>query len=141
RGLPLWSPAAGGAAAAARALAAATPVRRVERLRLTHGEDPIARLRNYLPLDLLTLTHADLEATGLYRLMRAAGTTLHSARQSIGAKAATATEAAALAEEPGAPLLTMQRTAFDDTGRAVEYGTHLYRASRYTFELQLLIRP
>ncbi|GAA2039643.1 GntR family transcriptional regulator [Streptomyces carpaticus] len=127
--------------AAALGLAEGTPVRRVERLRLTHGEDPIARLRNYLPLDLLTLTHADLEATGLYRLMRAAGTTLHSARQSIGAKAATATEAAALAEEPGAPLLTMQRTAFDDTGRAVEYGTHLYRASRYAFELQLLIRP
>ncbi|MFB4195182.1 GntR family transcriptional regulator [Streptomyces carpaticus] len=127
--------------AAALGLAEGTPVRRVERLRLTHGEDPIARLRNYLPLDLLTLTHSDLEATGLYRLMRAAGTTLHSARQSIGAKAATAAEAAALAEEPGAPLLTMQRTAFDDTGRAVEYGTHLYRASRYAFELQLLIRP
>ncbi len=34
----------------------------------------------------------------------------------------------------------MQRTAFDDKGHAVEYGTHLYRASRYTFELQLLIR-
>jgi DNA-binding GntR family transcriptional regulator len=127
--------------AAALGIAEGAPVRRVERLRLTHGADPIARLRNYLPLDLMPLTKDELEATGLYRLMRGAGTTLHSARQSIGARAATAAEAAILEEEPGAPLLTMQRTAFDDTGRAVEYGAHLYRASRYTFELQLLIRP
>lgn len=125
--------------AAALGVAEGTDVRLVERLRLTHGE-PIAHLRNHLPLTPLAPTPEELEATGLYRLMRAAGTTLHSARQSIGARSATPAEAALLAEPPAAPLLTMQRTAFDDTGRAVEYGTHLYRASRYTFELQLLIR-
>lgn len=37
-------------------------------------------------------------------------------------------------------MLTMTRTTFDDTGRAVEYGSHLYRASRYTFDFQLLVR-
>ncbi len=126
--------------AAALGVAEGEEVRRVERLRLTHGE-PIARMRNYLPSELLDPTPQDLEFTGLYRLMRAAGTTLHSARQSIGARAATAEEAELLAEPAGAPLLTMERTAFDDTGRAVEYGSHLYRASRYAFELQLLIRP
>src|SRR6266545_2272155 len=36
--------------------------------------------------------------------------------------------------------LTMQRTAFDDTGRAVEYGSHLYRASIYSFEFVLTSR-
>lgn len=36
-------------------------------------------------------------------MMRAAGITLHSARQSIGARAATAAEAERLAEEAGAP--------------------------------------
>ncbi|KOG85743.1 GntR family transcriptional regulator, partial [Streptomyces varsoviensis] len=41
----------------------------------------------------------------------------------------------------GAPLLTMERTTFDDTGRAVEFGSHVYRASRYAFEFQLLVRP
>ena len=50
---------------------------------------------------------------------------------------ATAEEAERLAEPAGAPLLTMQRTTFDDTGRAVEFGTHIYRASRYSFEFQL----
>jgi GntR family transcriptional regulator len=35
----------------------------------------------------------------------------------------------------------MERTAFDDSGRAVEYGSHIYPASRYTFDFQLLVRP
>ncbi|RKN40110.1 GntR family transcriptional regulator [Streptomyces hoynatensis] len=126
--------------AAALGLAPGAEVRRLERLRLTHGE-PIALLRNYLPVGLLAVDRTALEGTGLYRLMRAAGTTLHSARQSIGARAATAEYAELLAEPVGAPLLSMERTAYDDTGRPVEYGSHLYRATRYAFELQLLIRP
>lgn len=112
----------------------------VERLRLAHGE-PMAYLRNHMPSGLLALDTARLEATGLYRLMRGAGITLHSARQSVGARAATAEEAERLGEIAGAPLLTMQRTTFDDTGRAVEFGSHIYRASRYSFEFQLLVRP
>ncbi|MGQ5654824.1 UTRA domain-containing protein, partial [Streptomyces sp. EKR5.2] len=82
-----------------------------------------------------------LEATGLYRMMRGVGITLHSARQSVGARCATPEEAERLGEPEGAALLTMQRTAYDDTGRAVEYGTHIYRASRYAFDFQLLVRP
>jgi len=31
----------------------------------------------------------------------------------------------------------MVRTAWDTSGRALEYGSHLYRASRYSFELNL----
>ena len=34
----------------------------------------------------------------------------------------------------------MTRTAYDHAGHAVEYGSHVYRASRYTFELTLLAR-
>ncbi|WP_049576784.1 GntR family transcriptional regulator [Streptomyces sp. SBT349] len=126
-------------AAVALGVAEGSEVCRIERLRLTHG-DPLAFLRNYLPPWLPPLSRAELEATGLYRLMRTGGTTLHSARQSIGARAATQEEATLLNERPGAPLLSMRRTAFNDKGLPVEYATHLYRASRYTFELQLLIR-
>ncbi|MFG2682365.1 myo-inositol degradation transcriptional regulator [Streptomyces sp. NPDC048392] len=126
--------------AAALGVAEESDVHRIERLRLTHGE-PMAYLCNYLPPGLLDLGTVQLEATGLYRLMRAAGITLHSARQSIGARAATTGEAERLAEDEGAPLLTMERTTFDDTGRAVEFGTHTYRPSRYSFEFQLLVRP
>ncbi|MVO86174.1 UTRA domain-containing protein [Streptomyces sp. p1417] len=126
--------------AAALGVAEGSDVHLVERLRLAHGE-PMAHLRNRIPAGLLPLDTERLEATGLYRLMRAAGITLHSARQSVGARAAGAEEAGLLAEAEGAPLLTMERTTFDDTGRAVEFGSHIYRASRYSFEFQLLVRP
>lgn len=126
--------------AASLGIAEGDEVHLVERLRLAHGE-PMACLRNHIPSGLLALDTAPLEATGLYRLMRAAGITLHSARQSVGARAATADEGERLGEPVGAPLLTMQRTTFDDTGRAVEFGSHIYRASRYSFEFQLLVRP
>ncbi len=126
--------------AAALGVAEGTEVHRVERLRLAHGE-PMAYLRNHLPAGLLALETGRLEGTGLYRMLRAAGITLHSARQSVGARAATPEEAGFLAEPEGAPLLTMGRVTFDDTGRPVEHGSHSYRASRYSFEFQLLVRP
>ncbi|MBA4860743.1 GntR family transcriptional regulator [Streptomyces sp. PSKA54] len=125
--------------AAALGIAEGSDVIVLERLRLTHGQ-PMAFLCNFLPAGLLQLDTAKLEATGLYRMMRAAGITLHSARQSIGARCATVDEAERLEETEGAALLTMQRTAYDSTGRIVEYGTHIYRASRYAFEFQLLVR-
>lgn len=111
----------------------------LERLRCTHGQ-PVAFLCNYLPPALLDLDTPRLESTGLYSMLRTAGITLHSARQTIGARAATEEEGTRLEERPGAALLTMQRTAYDDTGRPVEYGTHIYRASRYAFDFQLLVR-
>ncbi|MGA4864601.1 GntR family transcriptional regulator [Streptomyces lavendulocolor] len=126
--------------AAALGVPEGTDVRYVERLRFAHDE-PVARLRNHLPLGLLDLDTELLEGTGLYRMMRGAGITLHSARQKVGARAAIGLEAELLTEEKGAPLLTMERTTFDDTGRAVEFGSHIYRASRYAFEFQLLVRP
>ncbi|MFJ8149522.1 GntR family transcriptional regulator [Streptomyces sp. NPDC096094] len=125
--------------AAALGIAEGGEVTVLDRLRLTHGQ-PVALLRNYLPATLLDLDDARLESTGLYRMMRASGITLHSARQTVGARSATRTEADRLDEREGAALLTMQRTAYDDTGRPVEYGTHLYRASRYAFDFQLLVR-
>ena len=107
-----------------------------DRLRYAEGE-PLALMRNHVPAGLLSLAAADLEAHGLYELLRAAGISLKIAKQSIGARAATAGEARALAENKGAPLLTMTRSAYDDQGRAVEYASHIYRASRYSFDLTL----
>ncbi|MFB7352594.1 GntR family transcriptional regulator [Streptomyces gardneri] len=129
--------------AAALGVPEGTDVHYLERLRTAYGE-PMAYLRNHLPAGLLGPDEPDtgrLETTGLYRMLRSAALTLHSARQSIGARAATPEEAALLDEQEGAPLLTMERTTYDDTGRAVEHGSHLYRAARYSFELQLMVRP
>jgi DNA-binding GntR family transcriptional regulator len=107
-----------------------------ERLRYAEAE-PLALMRNHVPASLLRLTAEDLGRQGLYNLLRANGINLRIAKQSIGARAATAAEARALGETKGAPLLTMARAAYDDQGRAVEHGNHLYRASRYSFDLTL----
>ena len=100
---------------------AGTPVYVFERLRYADAE-PLALMRNHVPAHLLRLSPADLEAQGLYNLLRANGITMRIAKQAIGARAATAAEARALGERQGAPLLTMERSAYDDQGRAVEHG-------------------
>ncbi|GAB3151780.1 GntR family transcriptional regulator [Amycolatopsis stemonae] len=117
-----------------------THVRRLARLRSTDGE-PLALMNNYLPDGVLDPTDEELREKGLYQLLRAAGVRLHAAEQSIGARLATEEDAQLLDEEPGAALLTMQRTTYDDTGRVVEYGWHVYRASRYAFNLSLTNGP
>jgi len=117
-------------------IAAGTPVYVFERLRYADAE-PLALMRNHVPAHLASLGPGELETQGLYNVLRGSGITLRIAKQSIGARAATAAEARALGEAKGAPLLTMERSAYDDQGRAVEHGHHLYRASRYCFDLTL----
>ena len=124
------------ALAATLGIPAGTPTYVFERLRYADGE-PLALMRNHVPAHLMRLAPADLEIQGLYNLFRANGISLRIAKQAIGARAATATEARALGETKGAPLLTMERSAYDDQGRAVEHGHHVYRASRYSFDLTL----
>lgn len=120
-------------------LPAGSPVWSLERLRYI-GEEPLALLHNYLPIDILDLDTVDLAANGLYESLRLAGVQLRVANQQIGARRAEAREARLLGERRGSPLLTMARTAFDNAGRAVEYGTHVYRPERYTFEVTLVDR-
>ena len=113
-----------------------TEVTWIERLRHAGGE-PLALMHNAIPLDLIRLTERDLGERGLYELLRRAGYVPRIATQVIGARSAGAAEARILAEKRGASLLTMSRTAWDAGGRALEYGSHVYRATRYSFELNL----
>jgi DNA-binding GntR family transcriptional regulator len=110
----------------------------IQRLRCANGE-PLAVMTNYLPADLAPDAE-ELEASGLYQALRTRGVHIRLARQRIGARPASRSEARLLNEKAGAPLLTMSRTAFDDSGKAVEYGSHCYRASRYYFETTLVDR-
>ncbi|MGC7098505.1 GntR family transcriptional regulator [Amycolatopsis lurida] len=111
-------------------------VRRLTRVRSTDGE-PLAIMNNYLPDGIIDPDDDELCEQGLYQLLRSAGVRLHAAQQNVGARLATEEDAELLGEEPGAALLTMQRTTYDETGRVVEYGWHVYRASRYSFNLSL----
>jgi len=128
-------------AAVAKALGVAesTLVTHLVRLRWA-GKLPIAVMTNYIPASRAELTAERLTNAGLYQLLRQAGVTLHSAHQVIGARTATPSEAEKLDEPRGAALLTMERTACDDHGSGVEFGTHIYAASRYNFELSLMAR-
>ncbi|HEY0000713.1 MAG TPA: GntR family transcriptional regulator [Actinoplanes sp.] len=124
------------AIAAALEVPPGTEVTWLERLRYAAGE-PLALMHNAIPVDILRLTQDDLAEHGLYELLRRAGHVPRIATQIIGARTATAAEARTLDEKRGASLLTMTRTAWNAGGRALEYGSHLYRASRYSFELNL----
>ena len=114
-----------------------SPVVTVVRLRSARDR-PIAKMTNYLPAGIVHFDAETLESHGLYELLKSGGIVLHSASQIVGARTATAAEARLLEEPRGAALLTMQRQTFDDHGSVVEFGTHLYAASRYSFEINLL---
>src|SRR6202165_2699754 len=115
-----------------------TRVLHFERLRLA-TDQPIALMVNFLPIALEELVSEDaLKTTGLYRLLRQGGIHLRLASQSIGARSARPREARLLKVPTGAPLLTMQRISYDDAGQPVEYGSHVYPAERYSFEMSVV---
>ncbi|GLY83308.1 GntR family transcriptional regulator [Actinoallomurus iriomotensis] len=130
---------AGGDVAAALQVEPGAEVLSVRRLRYA-GDEPLAIMHNHLPAGLIDVTEDDLNRRGLYELLRAVGVTIQIAEQAVGARRATAGEARLLGETRGAPLLTMSRTAYDDAGRPIEYGSHLYRADLYSFEMTLRAR-
>lgn len=104
------------------------------------GQEPLAVMQNWLPAGLVDLDRELLVGHGLYELLRRAGVDMRVAGQRIGARAATTTEGRLLGARKGSPLLTMERTAYDHSGRAVELGRHVYRADSYTFEITLVER-
>ncbi len=116
-----------------------TDVTYIERLRLQRTQ-PLAIMRNWIPRDVLDVDAPTLEEHGLYDLLRRSGVHLRIANQRIGARAATRSDARLLETRAGAPLLTMERTAFDDSGRAVEYAQHCYRADAHSFNTTLVGR-
>jgi DNA-binding GntR family transcriptional regulator len=120
-------------------LVVGAPTVHLERLRLALDE-PLAILHNWLPAALARFTGQDLETGGLYAHLRSSGVRICVATQRIGARAANAEQARLLEVKRGAPLLTMERTTFDDTGRAIEYGDHVYRSDTYSFETTLVER-
>jgi DNA-binding GntR family transcriptional regulator len=119
-------------------LADGAPVLTLHRLRLADGE-PLALLSNHLPAALAPDPDR-LARVGLYQCLREQGVHLRVAHQTVGARLASAAEARLLDERPRAALVTMERTAYDDSGAVVEHGRHVYRASRYQVETTLVDR-
>lgn len=109
----------------------------LERIRLADDE-PLAILRNYLPIGLVDVDVESLQTEGLYTLLRRNGLYPQVAEQSVGARLATPIEARLLHVTAGFPLVTVTRTAYDASGRSLEHGQHCYRADRYSIEMNLL---
>jgi DNA-binding GntR family transcriptional regulator len=110
-----------------------------ERLRLADGQ-PLAILRNWLPSRFRDISAADLETHGLYQLLGQRNGRPAVARQRITAQPASAAEAKLLGTKPHAALISMQRTAFDAAGHAVEFADNLYRADLYAIEVTVYNR-
>lgn len=124
-----------------------------ERLGLTEGADvlhirrlrtadnsPVAILQNYFPADVTDLTREELEERGLYQILRARGVAIRVANQRIGARRAHDDEGRLLEIDRDGPVLLMERTAFDNAGHAIEFGLHIYRPDRYSFETTLVAK-
>ena len=130
---------AGEEAAQLLGLGAADEVYHVVRLRSTDGA-PLALMENWIPSALCELSREQLEASGLYTVMRGQGISFQLAHQRVGAVGADPFQAEKLGVEPGSALVSMHRTAMDDLGRPVETGRHVYRADKYSFELTVVQR-
>ena len=116
-----------------------SPVLHLRRIRAADGV-AVALLDNVLPADLLEVSVRDLETRGLYELLEAHGVEIRVARQRVGAREATRPESRALGVPTGDPVLTVERTAFDSAGRAVESARHCYHPDRYAVATTLVAR-
>jgi DNA-binding GntR family transcriptional regulator len=104
------------------------------------GNTPVAVMQNWIHPRFENLTEKDVSGAGLYEWLRQQGASIQVARQKIGARRASAKEASLLEIEKNSPVLTMDRTAFDNSGVALEYGQHCYRTDLYSFEFTIVER-
>ena len=118
-------------------VAVGSKVLHIRRLRVADGV-PVAVLENWLPEQFTDITAADLLSMGLYELLRSRGIAIRVAKQKIGARSSSASDAQLLDIDRGSALLTMERAAFDNSGHGVEFGSHFYRPDLYSFEVTLV---
>ncbi|WP_210481967.1 GntR family transcriptional regulator [Naasia sp. SYSU D00948] len=115
------------------------PVLHLRRLRFSDGA-PVALMENFLPPEFATITAEQLVQHGLYQLMRSQGATMKVARQTIGARHPSPEERRLLQISRPDPVLTMDRVAYDHSGRAIDLGHHAYRPDLYNIEVTVVDR-
>ena len=114
-----------------------SPVLYLQRVRFA-DKVAVSIMENWLPEDFTDITQEELNEHGLYQIMRGRGVTIRVAKQKIGARKSSSFESTVLEIDKNSALLTMDRTAYDNSGRAVEFGHHCYRPDLYSFEATLV---
>ena len=109
----------------------------IRRLRLA-DDVPLAIMTNYLPAR-FQVTPDDLSQRGLYACLNALGVHLKIAHQQISARLMDQDEAGLLDEQLPAACLAVDRLAYDDVGRFVEFGRHIYRPAYYSIQSSLQV--
>lgn len=101
-------------------------------------EEPIAHLTSYIPEDLSgSICRRRLKERPILMLLEEAGVKVAKAKQTVTARLAEANVAYALGVPVGAPLLAINRVAFDENGRPVQLLKGLYRPDRYDYRIEL----
>ena len=137
RVLVLGAAPADAAVAEALGLAPDTPVLRAVRVRY-RDDAPLGRIVSYTPLRFAdVLTEAALTATPLLELLRRSGARIGSGSQTISALSADPALVEALALEPRAAVLRVERRMQDDDGTPLLLTIADYRADRYRISVDL----
>lgn len=133
---------AGPPRAARLALGPDEEVTRITRVRLVDGE-PIAIERLELPAALVPgLRPQDMESGNFYQLLRERyGVAVLDAVQTLEPTVANPEQAELLDTSVYAPLLRIERTTRDTTGRTVEFAQSVYRGDRYRITSKLRFDP
>ena len=107
------------------------------RIRLADGV-PIALLHNWIPQSVGTIKSEELKSDGLYETLRRRGLVPQVGKQKMSARKVNALEAQQLDIDTGAAVLTMERTAYDSMGHALEHGEHIYRTDLFALEFTVV---
>jgi GntR family transcriptional regulator len=137
RVLALGTEAADAAVAEQLRIKEGAEVVRAVRVRMI-GAEPLGEVVSHVPAALgLALTRADLTRTPMLALLRDAGHAIGGGYQTISGGVAGGHLAALLSIDLRAPILRIERTVLDTSGRALLFTVASYRADRYRVTIDL----
>ncbi|HKT55397.1 MAG TPA: GntR family transcriptional regulator [Microbacterium sp.] len=129
------------ATAAHLGLEAGAAVQCIERVRWV-GDEPLAHETARLPGALAVAAEELGEHGSLYRTLRERhGVSIVGADDEVETALASPEEARLLGTEVGQPLLVVHRTAWDESGRIVEWTRSVFRGDRFRFQARVGSRP
>jgi GntR family transcriptional regulator len=118
-------------------LASREQVQKIVRVLSVKGQ-PLGHFCTFIPESVArTFSRRELQVRPITELLEESGVELGTATQSLSAKLADSTVANALEVPVGAPLVSVSRTLFSQTGKPVCLIRALYRPDRYEYRMEM----